>query len=191
MKKIGILFMLLVSLMFVGCVSEADFIKKTTLLTVQRTGNNILESESYEIKTVLDEKNYEKNELEDEFVKMRLYSTDYNMVLELENKTDSTMKFHWNEAVYNDEMGRSQKVTPVSNDYSLRHEYRPPDIIAKNSKISVIIIPVDYIRYERTLSYSGWTYDKLGFGDVSMIIPIETNWSIKEYTLNFNFPKKN
>lgn len=28
MKKIGILFMLLVSLMFVGCVSEADFIKK-------------------------------------------------------------------------------------------------------------------------------------------------------------------
>lgn len=73
----------------------------------------------------------------------------------MKNKTDHSIKIIWDEVVYVDETGSSQRVMHAGVKYSDRNNPQPPTVIVKNANFEDSVIPTDHVYYISG-QYGGW-----------------------------------
>lgn len=131
---------------------------------------------------------------EDSFIKIAFVFSPVQFEFVLNNKTDNSMKLNWDEALFINEKNESQRVVHKGIRYMDASKPQAPTIVARGSKIEELLIPADNIHYS---SYAGeWVRDNilpnsstLGRFDpddkMILIIPIESNGKVYEYTFTF------
>ena len=88
---------------------------------------------------------------EDEFVDFEWEITDIPR-FHLTNKTQNTIKLVWNDAVYQDDKGNTQKVMHEGVRFIDKSKDIPESSILSLGNINEIVLPVDHIIY-----FNGWT----------------------------------
>lgn len=78
----------------------------------------------------------------------------------LENRTDQTMRIPWDEVVYVDESGVSNRVMHAGVKFINRDQSMPPSILVKGGKLDDTIIPSSNVYYESG-RYGGWRQSAL------------------------------
>ena len=200
MKKLFYLLML-VSVITSCSVHKGSYDMK--LQKVERTKNS--ENNYGESKIVnFKEEGKSKYSYEDQMIKIvwTPVSTQFGFILD--NKTNHSIKIIWDEAVYIDENGSSERVMHSGVKYSESTNPQIPTIIIKNGNVSDILIPVDNIYYVSG-KYGGWNTQPL-FTDwaysqeelyivtqeyigksVKILLPLKIEGVINEYIFTFKF----
>ena len=73
--------------------------------------------------------------------------------------TENSIQIIWNESVYIDENGRSNRIMHKGVKYSEKSKSQPPTIVPRGVTITDTIVPVDNISY--SIVGSGWTIEPL------------------------------
>lgn len=112
------------------------------------------------------------------------------------NKTNNILTIDWNNAVYIDALGETNKVIHGGIKYIDRNGYMTPSIIYKNAWLTDIIIPTNNIYYENYTKYSngGWRIFGLLINDVSnknLIINSLSTYKIKSNEIIIPITYKN
>jgi hypothetical protein len=120
----------------------------------------------------------------------------------LQNKSSSSMKIIWDEAVYVDESGSSDRVIHAGVRLMDRYNPQPPTVIARYSSVEDIVVPVDKIHYSSG-KYGGWRTDLLlesaapspeemdvianGYvgHTIKILLPLQVGEKIDEYLFTF------
>ena len=200
MKKLFYLLML-VSVITSCSVHKGSYDMK--LQKVERTKNS--ENNYGESKIVnFKEEGKSKYSYEDQMIKIvwTPVSTQFGFILD--NKTNHSIKIIWDEAVYIDENGSSERVMHSGVKYSESTNPQIPTIIIKNGNVSDILIPVDNIYYVSG-KYGGWNTQPL-FTDwayspeelyivtqeyigksVKILLPLKIEGVVNEYIFTFKF----
>lgn len=105
------------------------------------------------IDTLSNEKKY-KFYFEDELVRILWDINVLKIVFSLQNKTDHSIKIHWDEAAYMDENGRSHRVMHTGIKYTDREQSIPPSVVVRKGIIEDIVFPTDYIYWEEGSRYT-------------------------------------
>lgn len=93
---------------------------------------------------ILDTENY-KYFFEDNLVKVLWVVDNRNIALSLENKTKNSIRIPWDEGVFVDMEGSSHRIIHSGINYSDRNQPQAPSIIARQTTLEEIIIPIGYI----------------------------------------------
>ena len=114
----------------------------------------------------------------------------------LQNISGSTIKIIWDEAVFVNFDGSTEKVMHKGTKYAERNESQPPTTIIKNAKWEDTVTPTNLVYYyESTSKYveSGWrTYslypreNGLSPGQVMLMLPIQIKDVVNEYIFVFD-----
>lgn len=72
------------------------------------------------------------------------------------NKSDHSMKIIWDDAVYVDENGSSQKIFHAGVKYTDRTNSQPPTTVVKGASIDDLVMPTNNVYY-MSGQYGGWT----------------------------------
>jgi len=200
MKKLFYLLML-VSVITSCSVHKGSYDMK--LQKVERTKNS--ENNYGESKIVnFKEEGKSKYSYEDQMIKIvwTPVSTQFGFILD--NKTNHSIKIIWDEAVYIDKNGSSERVMHSGVKYSESTNPQIPTIIIKNGNVSDILIPVDNIYYVSG-KYGGWntqplftnwayspeelyivTQEYIG-KSVKILLPLKIEGVVNEYIFTFKF----
>lgn len=89
-----------------------------------------------------------KYSFEDDMVRIMWLVTADNISFLLTNKTDYSIKIIWDEAVYVDENGVSQKVMHSGVKYSERESTQPPSVVVRKGKIEDVVTPTNLVYYK-------------------------------------------
>lgn len=81
--------------------------------------------------------------------------TANGIVFTLENKTGHSIKIIWDETVFVDADGNSQRVMHEGVKYIDRNSPMPPSVVAKKGKITDLIFPAENVYYVSG-KYGGW-----------------------------------
>lgn len=92
---------------------------------------------------------------EDTLIKIIWLPLRTQFSFKLTNKSNHSMKIIWDEAVYVDINGSSQKVFHSGVKYTERNNSQPPTIIVKGANLDDLIMPVDNVYY-MSGQYGGW-----------------------------------
>lgn len=76
------------------------------------------------------------------------------------NKTDNSMKIVWDEVVFIDEKGQSNRVFHSGVKYIDRNSSQPPTVVVRGATVSDVIIPTDNAVYTSG-QYGGWSVNPL------------------------------
>jgi hypothetical protein len=200
MKKLNILLILL--FFIVGCVPKHYATYDLGLQEVERPSNT---KERYgEPKIVrFQEEGKTKFSFEDGMIKIILFPASTQFALLLTNKTSHSIKVIWDEAVYVDESGMSQRVMHSGVKYIDKNNSQPPTIVVRGATISDVVLPTDNIYYEKG-KYGGWrespllpdmSYDRpeierqasgLIGKTVQILLPIKIEDVVNEYVFVFS-----
>jgi hypothetical protein len=101
-----------------------------------------------------------KHFFEDDMIKSFWVVGSTRIIFSIENKTDYSIKLIWDETVYVDENGRSQRVMHQGVKYTDSHSSMPSSVIVKNGVLEDIILPSDNVYYESG-KYGGWRTNPL------------------------------
>lgn len=132
-------------------------------------------------------------------------NTEYSF--ELNNKSNSTLKIIWDDAIFVSSSGQSQKIMHSGVKYIDRNNSQPSTTILRNSKLTDIIIPSENIYYQTPGKYStgGWKtkemYQTVGFDSLKLqkeadlfigktnqiLLPIKIDDVTTEYIFVFKF----
>lgn len=114
----------------------------------------------------------------------------------LQNISGSTIKIIWDEAVFVNFDGSTEKVMHKGTKYAERNESQPPTTIIKNAKWEDSVTPTNLVYYyESTNKYlkSGWEThslypreDGLDPGQVMLMLPIQIKDVVNEYIFVFD-----
>lgn len=182
MKK-KLLFVTILSLfIFGGCTGTSTRnIYKTTLISVETSTS--VDDYNYEIKILeKDNKNYAL--YEDEIITLLLYANSKVIKIDFNNKTDSTMKIHWDNATFIDEYNLSNRVIHVGVKLTDSYNVQVPTIVSRRGRIEDNIVPAKNIKFIN----NEWRYSPLIKGNqevVSLLLPIEVADEIIEYIFKF------
>jgi hypothetical protein len=113
-----------------------------------------------------------KYSYEDGFIKIVWLPQDTHFSFKLTNKSEHSIKIIWDEAVYVNESGLSQKVFHSGVKYIDRNNSLPPSTIIKGAYVEDIVIPTDNV-YFTNGQYGGWKE-----------LPLFKNSSSKEEQIN-------
>jgi len=97
-----------------------------------------------------------KYSYEDGLIKIIWLPLNTQFSFNLLNKSDHSIKIIWDEAVYVNENGSSQKVFHSGVKYIDRNNTQPPTTIVKGASIDDLIMPTDNAYYVSG-QYGGWT----------------------------------
>jgi len=177
MKYFNYLCIVFVVLLMFGCVSYRA-IYDITLSEVERPSDA---KERYGEPSIVsfEEEGKTKYSFEDEMIKIIWIPTSVQFYFTLANKTSHSIKIEWDEAVYVNEDGMSQRVMHSGVKYIDRNSPQPPTTIVRNATISDIVMPSDNV-YFVSGKYGGWTEKPL-FPNVSMTSEQEIMSKAKEY----------
>lgn len=187
MKKFLLLLSSLLSLMLAGCYSTPPVIPtKSTLVSVERPKE--VKEKYGEIKiSEITEEEQEKMVFEDDLIKAKFYLGQSSIAINLENKSDYTMKINWDNSAFINESGVSQRVIHSGVRLIDRNSPQASTILVRKGKIEDFIVPTDNI-YFQSGKYGGWRYKDLTVtnADVSLLLSLEIEEVANDYIFNFN-----
>lgn len=92
---------------------------------------------------------------EDEMVKIIWVPQRSQFSFKLDNKSSNSIKIIWDEAVYVDANGTSQRVMHSGVKYTDRNSSQPPTVIVRGGSINDLLLPTDNVYYVSG-QYGGW-----------------------------------
>lgn len=132
----------------------------------------------------------------DNVIDIMIFADANDFTFVLQNISGSTIKIVWDEAVFVNFDGSTEKVMHKGTKYAERNESQPPTTIIKNAKWEDTVIPNHLVYwYESTSKYikSQWStrsmYPKevgLEPGQVMLMLPIQIRDVINEYIFIFD-----
>ena len=136
-----------------------------------------------------------KYRFEDEMVEMVLFVDKKKISFSLLNKTKHSIKIVWDESVYIDQNGRSNRVMHQGVKYIKKSQPQPPSIVAPLATIEDVVIPADNVH----LVGSSWrVYPLLPYssGDATdaknligkklqVLLALQTLGVVSEYIFSF------
>ena len=143
-----------------------------------------------------------KYSYEDEMIKIIWIPLRKQFTFALENKTDHSIKIIWDEAVFVDASGSSERVMHSGVKYTDRNSPQTPTIVVRNANISDVILPTNNVYYVSG-QYGGWrtrplipntantqeelvTISKKYVGKtVSILLPLKIEDTVNEYIFSF------
>jgi hypothetical protein len=108
----------------------------------------------------LQEEDTTKYSFEDDLIRIVWMASPEELVFDLTNKTNHSMKIIWDKAVYVDEKGNSKRVTHSGVKYADRNKSQPPTTVAKDATVSDLVFPAENVDYEGG-PYGGWRIEPL------------------------------
>jgi len=140
---------------------------------------------------------------QNDMILIKWSSTPTSLDFDLQNKTSKTIKIIWEEAVYINEKGESNRIMHKGVKYIDRSQSMPPTVVVRGSTVSESCVPVDNVRYSGGQYGSGWVESPL-FNTmawttaesqrlrslivgktVSVLLPIQSEGVTKEFIFNF------
>ena len=112
------------------------------------------------------------------------------------NISDTSIKLIWNEASYVNTKGSTSKIMHKGIKYSQREADQPATTIIKNTKLSDLAVPIDYVEYSDVLK--DWitnplfpleppmSSDMINLGEVRFMLPIQIKEVVNEYIFVFD-----
>jgi hypothetical protein len=99
-----------------------------------------------------------KYSYEDSLIKIIWLPERTQFSFNLTNKSSHSIRVMWDEAVYVNVNGESQKVFHSGVKFIDRNNSQPPTIVVKGASISDVVIPTDNVYYVKPSQYSagGW-----------------------------------
>lgn len=139
----------------------------------------------------------------DDVVDISWWLSAKSMNFELYNKSDNPIKIIWDDVIYVDQDGKSNKTIHEGVMFINSHSSQPPTTIAGGSKVIDRIVPSDNLYYvsgynsgwrEKSLLPSGYYKregasipgEKLIGKEIKVLIPIEMEGEVINYTFVFN-----
>lgn len=103
--------------------------------------------------SLVTEEGVNKQEFEDEFVRIVWAPASDRIAFRLHNKTDHSIRVIWDDAIYVGPEGESHRVMHSGVKYSERNNPQPPSIVARRGMLTDVIIPTSNVKY---MSSIGW-----------------------------------
>jgi len=139
----------------------------------------------------------------DDVVDISWWLSAKSMNFELYNKSDNPIKIIWDDVIYVDQDGKSNKTIHEGVMFINSHSSQPPTTIAGGSKVIDRIVPSDNLYYvsgynsgwrEMSLLPSGYYKregvsipgEKLIGKEIKILMPIEIEGEVINYTFTFN-----
>ncbi len=160
------------------------------LTKVEKPANAQIEFGEIETKEV--ETKYEYQYV-DNYIDIRWFPNSTNFKFVLSNNSPYSMKVLWDEAVYVDESGMSDKVIHEGTKLIDRNNSQAPTTVLRDAKISDLLAPVGKIYYDDYSTYDkGWKHRPL-FSDkrsldnktVRVSLPLQIQNVTNEYIFTF------
>jgi hypothetical protein len=151
MKKVPLLFVL--AAIMTSCMIYSGTYK-VGLLEVESPKN--IKQQFGETKIVnFQDQGVTKYSYEDGLIKIIWLPLKTQFSFSLTNKSDHSMKIIWDEAVYVNENGSSQKVFHSGVKYTDKNSTQPPTTVVKGASVEDLIMPTDNAYYVSG-QYGGW-----------------------------------
>lgn len=150
--------------------------------------------------TTTTEDNTLKYIFKDDYIAITWTVTQEKFFFALKNLTDHNIQVIWDEAVYVDVDGGSNRVMHAGVKYSEMNNSQAPTTVAANSILTDVVSPTCNIYYNST---TGWTHNSLlgrfhkeqqvvidtmkkyQNANLKVILPIKINGIVNEYTFTF------
>lgn len=160
----------------------------STLVKVEKPKNA---SERYgEVKTV-EEKGVTKYSFEDELIDIIIFGGSSQFIFKLTNKSQSSIKVVWDDAVFVDYTGSTSKVMHSGIKYSQREASQPASTIIRGASLEDIACPTSNVRYSDVLKE--WVTDSMypkSVGkdpqQIRLMLPIQIKDVVNEYVFIFD-----
>lgn len=135
-------------------------------------------------------------DFEDDLLRISFVLNRNQFGFTLFNKTDEPIRFDWDKLAYVDANGESHRVIHAGIRYIERDRPQAPTIVPPNAKVSDLIFPVDYIRWQSGISRVGdWKVEGIlpraelateyRGKRLSIFMPLEINGKFKNYNFVF------
>lgn len=143
-----------------------------------------------------------KYEYEDDMIRVVWTPMRERFHFILTNKTSQSIKIIWDETVYVNHKGISNKILHTGVKYSEKEDSQPPTVVVSKSRTEQQILPVDNV-YWVSGEYGGWktkplfsyrassqeqlddvTNQYIG-KDVQIVLPLEIQGQVNEYIFRF------
>jgi len=99
---------------------------------------------------------------EDSLVRIFWFVDSKQILFQLENETDYTIKIPWDDAVYVDEYGFNHRVIHSTIDYNDKERPQPPSVIIRGGLFEDSIFPSDYIKWIQPNNETSSSYWEAG-----------------------------
>jgi hypothetical protein len=152
----------------------------------------------------LQEEDATKYGFEDDLIRIVWEATPEQLVFDLTNKTNHSIKIIWDKAVYIDENGDSKRVMHSGVTYTDRNNPQPPTTVARLATVSDLVFPTENVDWIGgpyggwrikplfpTSSMRGTSEDLLAKGkkyvgkSFQVLLPLEIEETVKEYIFVF------
>jgi hypothetical protein len=84
---------------------------------------------------------------EDSLVRILWLADSKQIIFSIENKTDNTIKIHWDDAAFVDENNHNHRVIHSGVKYNNRANPQPPSVIVRRGIFEDFVFPTDYIQF--------------------------------------------
>ena len=201
MKKVFLI--LLALIMIVGCSTYYNGTYTLALKEVERPEDAKVRYGQYEIVS-FEEEAQTKYSYEDEMIRIVWLPLEKQFAFQLDNKTNHSIKIIWDEAVYINQNGSSERIVHSGVKYTDMNNSQPPSIVVRNTNITDMVVPTGNIRYVSG-QYDPWkisplvskisasTIDDLitlsteNIGKtISILLPLQIENVVNEYIFKFN-----
>lgn len=158
-----------------------------------------------ETTTIPSENGISKFSYKDNVIDVLIFADRSNFNLVLQNVSDTSIKIVWDEAVFVNFDGSTEKVMHKGIKYSEKNGSQPPTTIIKNAKWEDTVTPTHLVYYREATKYieGGWDTDSmypnepgLQPGRIKLMLPIQIKDVINEYVFVFdvqfiyNYPER-
>jgi len=208
--------LLVVSCLFISSCAEKMYYYAKYSIDLTEIEKPDKTKKSYEVKksSSIDDNQINEFSFDDDNISIIWIPGAKGFSFKLENKTDSSIKIIWDEALLIDEKNRSLAVIHSGIKFAEREKSQVPSIIVRHSIFEDTIVPSENISYKTPTYYKGmqisggWQQDEFipssfwGYEDESktwqneiegmmlgkkfqVLLPLEIKSKIKEYIFSF------
>lgn len=144
---------------------------------------------------------------DDDIISIGLELSTTSINIDLVNNAASSIKILWDEAAFIDRNEIAHRVIHLSTKLIEREKEQVPTVVPKGSRITDMLVPADYIEWRtvtKNTDSSGWEikpyyqrqfYDSHSAAEMGiawltpmrLLLPIEYDGKVYEYTYTFNF----
>ena len=102
-----------------------------------------------------EEEGQSKYRYEDDYINISWFVGSKQFYFTLKNKSDYSLKIPWDDIVYVDQDGATQRIMHSGVKYTDRNSSQPASVVPKNASITDILLPTDNV-YFVSGQYGGW-----------------------------------